>query len=551
MSGVRDTVLGLAGGDERALLQICALLGAARVPDVSAQEAKLLAEVESSSRDVAPQVLEAVRVAIAAGQDPLGDAYCTVYGPAQRRPLGATYTPLALVRDMLARASTRWPDVGRVVDAGTGSGRFAIAAARALPRAEVVGIDPVPRATIMARAHVAAAGLEDQDRVRIHAADFRLLELESTPRRTLFLGNPPYVRHHGVAPTWKRWLDETATRLGYHASGLCGLHVHFLVRIATVARPGDVGMLLLPAEWMETNYGALVRHLLAERLGVVGIDVFQAEVRVFPDAQATATIVSFEVGTAEREVRLRELRRGGEVAAERVMKRTELAAARRWSVPHRVRSRQVGMVELGELCTVHRGTSTGNNEIWIYSDRTPWVPDRYRLPVVTSAHDLIQAGPVLYLGSLRRVVALPANLGEVRVGDRDAVDAFIAWAEAAGVRASYTASRRRAWWSLPLREPAPILATYMARRDPVFVRNTGARHLNIAHGLYPRERLSDDVLTNLVAFLRAGVGRDEGRTYAGGLTKFEPRDMERILVPGLGLLADADAVQAVLGSGAG
>jgi hypothetical protein len=31
---------------------------------------------------------------------------------------------------------------------------------------------------------------------------------------------------------------------------------------------------------------------------------------------------------------------------------------------------------------------------------------------------------------------------------------------------------------------------------------------------------------------------NDGRTYAGGLTKFEPREMERLLVPRPELLAD-------------
>ena len=83
-----------------------------------------------------------------------------------------------------------------------------------------------------------------------------------------------------------------------------------------------------------------------------------------------------------------------------------------------------------------------------------------------------------------------------------------------------------------LRAPAPILATYMARRPPAFTRNlAGARHINIAHGLYPRLDLPDAAIDRLLASLRRSVSVDDGRTYAGGLTKFEPREMERLPVP--------------------
>jgi adenine-specific DNA-methyltransferase len=37
------------------------------------------------------------------------------------------------------------------------------------------------------------------------------------------------------------------------------------------------------------------------------------------------------------------------------------------------------------------------------------------------------------------------------------------------------------------------------------------------------------------------VRLDEGRTYAGGLTKFEPREMERLLVPDPSALERSDS----------
>ncbi len=78
----------------------------------------------------------------------------------------------------------------------------------------------------------------------------------------------------------------------------------------------------------------------------------------------------------------------------------------------------------------------------------------------------------------------------------------------------------------------------MARRAPAFVLNEAdARHINIAHGLYPRDPMTETARTSLVRFLRTNISQRSGRTYAGGLTKFEPREMERLIVPSPAMLA--------------
>ena len=130
------------------------------------------------------------------------------------------------------------------------------------------------------------------------------------------------------------------------------------------------------------------------------------------------------------------------------------------------------------------------------------------------------------------MVDLPEDLDLLTPEERGAVDLFLKRARRMGAHKGYVARHRRAWWSVGLREPAPILATYMARRPPAFVRNlASARHLNIAHGLYPREPLEEHVLRGLVAYLSKRTNVIDGRTYAGGLTKFEPGEMERLFVP--------------------
>jgi len=135
------------------------------------------------------------------------------------------------------------------------------------------------------------------------------------------------------------------------------------------------------------------------------------------------------------------------------------------------------------------------------------------------------------------VVDLPVDLDELDEAERRKVDAFLKRAKKLGVHTGYIASHRSAWWSVGLRRPAPILATYMARRPPAFVRNLAeARHINIAHGLYPRQDIPQQALDKLADSLRRSITLAQGRTYAGGLTKFEPKEMERLHVPSLEVL---------------
>jgi adenine-specific DNA-methyltransferase len=76
--------------------------------------------------------------------------------------------------------------------------------------------------------------------------------------------------------------------------------------------------------------------------------------------------------------------------------------------------------------------------------------------------------------------------------------------------------------------------TYMGRRPPVFARNVaGAPLINIAHGLYPKAELTDLEQDALVAWLNKNVTIDAGRSYAGGLVKFEPKEAMRIAIPNM------------------
>jgi hypothetical protein len=431
----------------------------------------------------------------------------------------------------------------RVIDPGTGSGRYLIQAGRLWPEAQLVGVDIDPVATITARANLATAGLAN--RARVELTDYRSLKPETINNKTLFIGNPPYVRHHLISPEWKRWLQRVANSHGLASSQLAGLHVYFFLATLLWGRPGDFGSFITAAEWLDVNYGSLVRELLLEGLGGRSVHVLEPKVRAFTDADTTAAITCFRLGERPSSLRLRQvtkiedlvgLRGGREVARDR------LAETPRWGPLIRVSARlPADYVELGELCRVHRGQVTGANAVWVVRRASTNLPRRVLFPSVTRARELFEAGEELAdVSGLRLVVDLPTDLDEFDADERKEVESFLRKARQAGVAKGYVAQNRKSWWRVGLRCPAPVLATYMARRPPAFVHNPmQVHHINIAHGLYPREPISQVGLDRLVRHLRSSVEVEQGRTYAGGLTKFEPREMERLPVPRLEvLLAD-------------
>lgn len=523
--------------DESSLATLSATVGAINVSELTNKETVLIGDTSQ----IPSNLVASARDEIEGGGDPLGEIFCALRPAVQRRDKGAVYTPTSIVKAMLSWAETIG-EPEQVVDPGAGSGRFLLEAGRRFPKARLIAVEQDPLAALTTRANLAACGMANRAEVRVE--NFLTTDLRGMNGRTLFVGNPPYVRHHQIQPKWKRWLKKLATTMALDASALAGLHVYFLLAIAKHAKEKDFGALITAAEWLDVNYGQLVRDLFVDRLGGLSVHVIEPKAEPFPGTATTGAITTFSIGntkTSPRFARVEDLTALGDLSDGREIRRERLITEKRWS--HFVKTpaeTPEGFVELGELCRVHRGQVTGANRVWIAGKHTEGLPKSVLFFTVTKARELIQAGPVLKSANeLRQVVDLPSDLAVLDENDLHIVQKFLVMAEKMGAKKSYTARKRTAWWSVRLRAPAPILATYMSRRPPTFVLNKAkARHLNIAHGIYPREELSSSILFALVEYLRSSSSFHGGRVYAGGLTKFEPREMERIPVPSLSILEE-------------
>jgi SAM-dependent methyltransferase len=527
----------------QSIVQLAVRLGAAAAGGPLTQdEQSLVKGAGTSGPALADELVAAARHSIRAGGDPLGKLFYRFRGAEERRAAGAVYTPDRIIEPMVSWTFEQ--GVERIVDAGSGSGRYTAAVLRRKRDFPVVAVDLDPLATLMTRAVVAVLGGTS---VKVVNADFTRIRLPQIVGTTAFLGNPPYLRHHQISPASKRWAQEAATVLGHRVSGLAGLHAYFYLATAILGRPGDVGCFVTSAEWLDVNYGSIIRNLLTGALGGEEVHIVEPEAMPFDGVATTAAVVQFRVGTPVQAIGFRSVpslagltplvRSASPVARDRLIE------ASRWSVFIRTRTQvPAGYIELGEIARVHRGAVTGANATWVVRGEVD-LPDEVLYASVTKARELFDAGSVLATSEqLRRVIDIPADLDLFDASDRRRINRFLKLAKENLVHEGYVAKSRRAWWAVGLKAPAPILATYMARRPPAFVRNeVRARHINIAHGVYPRQEMTRDELRVLADCLSSSVVLSQGRTYAGGLTKFEPKEMERLTIPDLDTLMNHDA----------
>ena len=520
--------------EELNLARLAIALGATGAGGALSRAEEQLVGSAADLAEPSQQLLGATVAAIRVGADPLGEQLLTIRKPPSRRLTGQVFTPDTIVAPMVKWALDQ--QISRIVDPGCGSGRFTLAFARQ-SSAQIVAIDTDPLSTLATRAGLASIG---NTRTRVLNGDYTQANLPPHVGKTAFVGNPPYVRHHNLSARAKAWAQLAGQQAGVPISGLSGLHAHFFLATALHGKAGDVGCFVTSSEWLDVNYGDVIRRLLLNGLGGQAIHILEPKALPFGSTATTAAITCFEIGSRPTSIRIRmnsdaadltRLTDGAPIDRER------LTEAQRW-LPL-IRSKPAvpdGYVELGEVCRVHRGAVTGSNATWVLpASGESAIPGRFLFPSVTRAKELFNCGDRLNTTrGLRRVIDLPIDLDELDSLELPPVERFLKAAKASGAADGYVARNRRAWWSVGLREPAPILATYMARRAPAFVRNdAGARHINISHGVYPLEPLPGYVLDRLAEALRGSVNVGLGRTYAGGLVKFEPREMERIPIPSI------------------
>ena len=176
--------------------------------------------------------------------------------------------PRSPIAELIESGFAPWVDPGhiqRIADVGTGSGCIAIAAAMALPQAQVDALDNSPAALACARENVRRHGVDG--RVTVQASDL-LDAIPPQPVLDLIVTNPPYVDTVAMAALPAEYRHEPREALAAGADGLdavrrllpqaaCRLADHGLL-VCEIGHGADVFEAAfpdLPVTWLEFEHG--------------------------------------------------------------------------------------------------------------------------------------------------------------------------------------------------------------------------------------------------------------------------------------------------------
>lgn len=472
----------------------------------------------------------------------------------ERNRWGQFATPPPLADQIVRTALQLLPKRGKIryLEPGFGTGAFLSALRLATSRlgfAKAIELDPL--FVDNARNLWKGTGL------RIVEGDFTELSppISESAKFDLVVSNPPYVRHHHIDRAKKKSLQRLiADRMGIQISGLAGLYAHFMLLSQQWMKQGGIGAWLVPAEFMDVNYGDAIRAFLVDRVALSRIHRFDPSEVQFDNALVSSVAVFFK-NERPRLGHQVEFTTGGTVQRPRTNRRlpiASLADSGKWTAVAKANVRRSSGTVLSELFTIKRGVATGCNRFFVLDEvqvQDFKLPLSFLQPILPSPRlldrNIVTARRDGSPDIENRRFLLSCSLSRPQIKRRSiSLHKYLEHGESSGVHEGYLCRNRQPWYQQERRQPPWFLCTYMGRasddrQSPFrFIWNqSNAIAANVYLMLYPKpdieERVRDDgnVQENLFRCLQSICVESlvgEGRVYGGGLHKVEPKELAKV-----------------------
>ena len=372
--------------------------------------------------------------------------------------------------------------------------------------------------------------------------------------------NPPYFKFHDYDN--KNILKEIETNLKCKLNGFTNLYTLFLLKSIHQLNPNGRCAYIIPSEFLNSDYGKLVKSYLLKSKTLRHIIVIDFEENVFDDALTTASIILCANDNLTDKVQfsniqsLQDLSKIDDIIANypnfeevpQTYKFSELNSEIKWKAYYQEQNsiRFKNLVPFSTYAKVVRGIATGSNEYFTFSTskaKEYSIDEQNLLPCICSAKDAKTA-----FFTTQDFEELKKNdksifLFNAQNSSNENVISYIQKGETEEINKKFLTASRTPWYSLENRKPAPIWVSVFNRTGLRFIRNeANISNLTSYHCIYPRQTslFSEINIDLLFAYLLTDTAKqifeDNSRQYGNGLQKFEPNDLNKGMILDLGVL---------------
>jgi adenine-specific DNA-methyltransferase len=375
------------------------------------------------------------------------------------------------------------------------------------------------------------------------------------------IANPPYVKAHRLNYSEDDWcyFEE---RFGTPLDRLTNIYGLFLLKIWEDLAPRGRAAVILPAEFLNANFGEEIKERLLRAIRPAALMVFAPSVAVFEGALTTSAIVLFEKthspnvpawvkrvdSIEEAQDFTAKLLAGIVVRADNgCLALGALNPRDKWlnlllngdsqvdsaSFPNRV----------GDYFDCRRGIATGANDYFCLSQTEI---SGHRLtkghvePCITKAAD---ADGLVFTREKFNALAARDRRCFLLNPSRNEQDVmrYLKLGEKQGIPRRHLPSHRPVWYLPENRGVADIWVGVFSRESVKFILNaSGAKNLTCFHGLYAKPGC-ESLPPLMTLFLNSSGGRrafsQVNRFYGDGLNKLEPKDVEDMPCPAMPVLS--------------
>ena len=360
--------------------------------------------------------------------------------------------------------------------------------------------------------------------------------------------NPPYMKFqqfHNRDAVAKLFAEHIDTKLPGHLNTASAFLLKSLSEMDGQGRLAYI----MPMEFLNTNYGEMVKSRLIEGGHLHSIVHLNCEKEIFPDATTSVCVILYDANCYFPEVgfyslgNIEELKSFSNSAPVRSVALESLNPMAKWLPYFQSEAASFNfdatqLVELSHYGRFSRGIATGANHFFVLRQsqaRELGLGTRDYVACITRSSQITH--PVWTQRDLELHISCdnPILLFSPQGQPSDSALKYIEWGESLEVQNAFLTSRRNPWYKTEVRAASPLLLGVFSRGGyKVILNQSNALNLTCYHGFQPNlfgQRYINHVFLYLLSLTGRNILSSSVRKYGGNLDKFEPNDLNASFAP--------------------